>query len=278
MGTQDSTETQTGLSAFNAAFGESDPESIFAQPGSTAGADGSNQVDSDQTDQADGLPDDPVARMRALEERILQVAQANAELTQQVRSATGRIGAMQRELETRRKAAPAPQAQAQTPAPPAPRLEKFEAVRSELPDVADGLAQYVDAQLEKLKPAAPPEPQRQEVTASMHGGSDEAALYEAFPAWEATVTRPEFDLWLQTKGPEYMQRIKRTESHAEMMSALVQYQAHTSQSTQPQHNVSQQRSLRVQQAVQPNTPAVRASRTPAVSGQQAFDEAFANER
>lgn len=286
MGTQASKQDQDGLAAFNAAFGEADaddPASTFAQPGIEAGGEGQNQGQADQqhhNDQASELPEDPVAKMKALEERILQVAQANAELTQHVKSATGRISALQRELDTsrRRAPAPAPQAQAHMPAPPAPRLEKFEAVRSELPDVVDGIAQYVDAQLEKLRPAAPPEPQQQEVTTSSHGGSSEAALYEAFPTWEVTVTRPEFDLWLKAEGPDYMQRIKTTNDAAEMMGALVKYQAHISQtqspSPPPQPDVSQQRALRVQQAVQPNTPAGRPGRTPTQSVDQAFSEGF----
>lgn len=296
MGTKDSDNDQTALAAFNAAFGEdddgTDAESAFAQQGHQADAGSRARAGGDATqvqaggqadsgEKVDELPADPVARMMALEERILQLAQANAELNHKVNSATGRVSAMQREMETsrRRAPAPAPQAQAQTPAPPAPRLDKFEAVRSELPDVADGLAQYVDAQLEKIRPTAQPEPQEQEVTTSSHGGSSEAALYEAFPQWEQTVTRPEFDLWLRAKGDEYTKRIKSTGDAAEMMGALVQYQAHVNQATrQPQPDVNHTRALRAQQAVLPNTPAGRSARTPSQSAEQAFSEGFANER
>jgi len=299
MGTQAGTQgVDAGLAAFNAAFGDPDDGTIGqaaaqAQPAASGQQDAGQTARVEDGQQAGGntraeLPEDPVERLKVLEERLQAFEREKEDLKHQVRSATGRIGAMQRELDSRRGSKPQAAAPAQaTPAPAAsPRLEKVEALREELPDVVSALEELVSARVAPPQSVAhDSQPNGQEVSTSTAGGSEEAALYDAFPDWEQTVMTNEFDQFLKSRGADYERRIKGTDRPSEMMAAIAQFErtkAHSATRTDPGQQgqntaVNQARASRVSQAVQPNQSAPRtAGRAAPMSAEEAFRQGFTN--
>lgn len=294
MGTQAETQgVNAGLAAFNAAFGDPDDGTIGqaaaqAQPAASVQQDAGQTARVEDGQQTGGntraeLPEDPVERLKVLEERLQAFEREKEDLKHQVRSATGRIGAMQRELDSRRGSKPPAAAPAQaTPAPAAsPRLEKVEALREELPDVVSALEELVSARVAPPQSVAhDSQPNGQEVSTSTAGGSEEAALYDAFPDWEQTVMTNEFDQFLKSRGVDYERRIKGTDRPSEMMAAIAQFERTKTSRTDPgqqgQHiNVNQARASRVSQAVQPNQSAPRtAGRAAPMSAEEAFRQGF----
>lgn len=177
------------------------PASSQAAPEGAAGGsdDATQKPETAADDELAGLPPS-VRAMLAEFQTIKQAAAQIPELTHKLRSAEGRVAALQ-------KALPAP-----TPPAP-PRLEKVERVRAELPEVIEAIEEYV-AQHGK---APKPEP-----TADTEA-TDTPVLSSEAPDWEQVVGSQDFAQWLDKQGADYAQKVRTTTSEATMLAAVTRF-------------------------------------------------------
>lgn len=159
-----------------------------------------------------GLPE----AVRAKLAQIDQLAQANAQLLHHVRTAEGRVAAMQREFQ-QAKAAQQSVAPQQAPsqgqiANAAKNPEKWEQLKQDFPEWAGAMEEYVAAKLGAVQPGAPgltPEQVQQLVEqrvnatkAEMEAAIEEARIEGKYDDWKTTVNTPEFAQWFALQAPE----------------------------------------------------------------------------
>ncbi|MDP3139778.1 MAG: hypothetical protein Q8N17_26010 [Burkholderiaceae bacterium] len=181
-----------------------EPETPASSPAAPEGAAGDNDdaaqaPEKAEDDELAGLP----PKVRAMLEEFQTIKQAAAQipdLQHKLRSAEGRVAALQ-------KALPAP-----TPPAP-PRLEKVERVRAELPEVVEAMEEYFAEHNKQATPAAPTDTP----------ATDLPVLSEAEPDWEQVVGGADFAKWLDTQGGEYAQRVKTTTSESVMLAAVTRF-------------------------------------------------------
>lgn len=173
------------------------------------------QAPEQPSDPLAGLPPDVVKAKLA---QIDQLAQANAQLMQHVRSAEGRVAAMQREMQAARAAqqsvAPqdAPSKQQMSAAAKTP--EKWEQLKKDFPDWADAMEEFVSSKLSS-QPQQPAQPQvdprqiawyvQQQVAqtrAEMGRRLEEARVESKYENWRDTVNTTEFAQWFAVQPPE----------------------------------------------------------------------------
>lgn len=181
------------------------PAGTAAPEGAAAEGDGDATKTTSEEAPADelaGLP--PQVRAMLTEfQTIKQAAAKVPELEHKLRSAEGRVAALQ-------KALPAP------PPPAPPKLEKVERVRAELPEVVEALEEFVEHRFKQAKPAE---------QAADPGASETPVLAQEAPDWEQVVAGPDFGQWLDKQGADYAQRIKSTTSEAVMLAAVTKFKA-----------------------------------------------------
>lgn len=159
-----------------------------------------------------GLPEEVKAALG----KISQLEQANAQLLHHVKTAEGRVAAMQREFAQAKAAqsAVAPQdapSQGQMSAA-AKNPEKWEQLKSEFPEWADAMEEYVAAKLGGVKPAAPGlDPQavaafvHQQVSqtkAEMARTIEEARIEGRYDNWKDVVNSTDFVQWFTVQSPD----------------------------------------------------------------------------
>lgn len=159
-----------------------------------------------------GLPDVVKAKLAQIDE----LAQANAQLLHHVKTAEGRVAAMQREFQQSRAAqtAVAPQdapSQGQI-AKAANNPEKWEQLKQDFPEWAGAMEEYVAAQLGSVKP------QGQTLTPEQVAGMvqqqvgaveqtfarrlEEARIEGKHEHWKDTINTTEFAQWFTAQPPE----------------------------------------------------------------------------
>lgn len=165
-------------------------------------------------------PADPLAglpeEVKAALGKISQLEQANAQLLHHVKTAEGRVAAMQREFAQARAAqqSVAPQdapTQGQMSAA-AKNPEKWEQLKQDFPEWAGAMEEYVAAKLGSVKPAAPGlDPQavaayvQQQVSqtkAEMARTIEEARIEGKYDDWKNTVNSTDFVQWFTVQSPE----------------------------------------------------------------------------
>ena len=151
-------------------------------------------------------PADPYA---GLPEPVRNALAADRQLVEQrMRSAEGRVAALQREL-AQRPQAPAPE-------PEAPRKTKLDALRAELPEVVEAIeearGQAVDA-----------DAMRQQLRAEAMATVQEELLEDKHPDWAQKLTGQPFQAWLQTQPADYQERVRSTDRAGVMSSALTKF-------------------------------------------------------
>lgn len=178
------------------------------------------QTDVQETAAAAEQPEDPLAGLpegvRAKLAQIDQLAQANAQLLQHVRSAEGRVAAMQREFQ-QAKAAQQSVAPQEAPsqgqmAAAAKNPEKWEQLKSDFPEWAGAMEEYVAAKLGSVQRGAPgltpqqvQELVQQQVTqtkAEMTRAIEEARVEGKYENWREVINTPEFAQWFSVQAPE----------------------------------------------------------------------------
>jgi hypothetical protein len=170
--------------------------------------------------QAAAVPEDPFAGLPdAVKQKLAQIdqlAQSNAQLLQHVRSAEGRVAAMQRELQVAKVAQQsiAPQdAPTQTQINSASKTpEKWEQLRADFPEWAGAMEEYVAAKLGSVQPQGPSLDPRavaeftfQQVTqakAEMARLLEEARVEGKYEDWKQQVNTTEFAQWFSAQPSE----------------------------------------------------------------------------
>lgn len=170
--------------------------------------------------QAPEQPEDPLAGLpdvvRAKLAQIDQLAQANAQLLQHVRSAEGRVAAMQREFQQARTAqqSVAPQeapTQGQMAAA-AKNPEKWEQLKADFPEWAGAMEEYVAVKLGSVAPqqagltpeqvAGYVQQQVAQTKAEMARALEEARIEGKYENWRDTVNTTDFAQWFTVQAPE----------------------------------------------------------------------------
>jgi hypothetical protein len=163
---------------------------------------------------------DPLAKLpeevKAAFGKISQLEQANAQLLQHVKTAEGRVAAMQREF-AQAKAAQQSVVPQEAPtqgqmSAAAKNPEKWEQLKQDFPEWADAMEEYVAAKLGGVKPAAPGlDPQvvaafvHQQVSqskAEMARTIEEARIEGKYDGWKDTVNSTDFVQWFTVQTPE----------------------------------------------------------------------------
>ena len=163
--------------------------------------------------------DDPLASLpeavRAKLAQIDQLAEANAQLLHHVKTAEGRVAAMQREFQQARTAQQnvAPQeapSQGQI-VTAAKNPEKWEQLKQDFPEWAGAMEEYVASQLGSVQSRQGVDPNQiaayvqQEVDrtkAEMSRAIEEARIDGKYENWKDTVNTLEFTQWFTVQAPE----------------------------------------------------------------------------
>lgn len=257
--------TAEELAAFEGGFNDGTPAPA---PAADAPAPGPGEVEApaggEQAADGTAAPEDDLAglppRVRAMLEQfetLKQAAESVPTLEHRLRSAEGRVAALQKQV-------PAP------PPPAPPKLEAVERIRRELPEVVDAMEEFFQS---KQTPAAPA-PAADDAPATL--------LNEAAPGWEQKVASPEFDAWVSRQTADYQNTVRSTTSEAEMLRAITRFEAEQELAAQRQALLRDQqaaaarlnttRTNRAQAAVVPSGAARRAPSTQ--SDEALFEAAF----
>lgn len=205
-------------------------------------------------------PEDPLASLpeafRAKLAQIDALAQANAQLQHKVNSAEGRVAAMQREFQQARVAQQtvAPQ-QAPTQgqmAAAAKNPEKWEALKSDFPEWAGAMEEYVAAKLgavqipqqQGLTPeqvAGYVQQQVAQTKAEMARALEEARIEGKYENWREMVNTTEFAQWFAVQSPD-VRNLANSQAAKDAIRMLDMY--HTAK-TRSASDVRQERGARL---------------------------------
>ena len=165
-------------------------------------------------------PEDPLAGLpeavKAKLAQIDQLAQANAQLLHHVKTAEGRVAAMQREFQQARTAQ---QSVAPNQAPSQGQMsaavknpEKWEQLKQDFPEWAGAMEEYVAAKLGGVQPQQPGldpravamfvQQQVSQTKAEMTRALEEARIEGKYEDWRDTVNTTEFAQWFTVQPPE----------------------------------------------------------------------------
>lgn len=268
MSTEQSDFTAEELAAFEAGFNDGQPAST---PAADATAPGPDAVDAkaaettaaptepapagEEVDELAGLPPKVRAMLEEFE-TLKKVAETVPELAHRVRSAEGRVAALQK----------------QTPAapPPAPpTLPAVERIRRELPEVVDAMEEFF--QSKQLTTAQPPAPKDDDAPTTL--------LDQAVPDWQIKVASPAFEAWLAKQPAEYQQTVRTTQDEPEMLRAVTRFDAYQEFATERQRTEAAAREA-AQRVNQTRTNRAQAAVVPAGAGrrappQESLEAAFA---
>lgn len=227
----------------------------------------------EQTDPFAGLSPEVRQRLEKLEHLEQQVAQL-PQLIQHVKTAEGRVAAMQREIDSAKQAAKAVgnagPTNAQIQAAQGD-TKKWEALRADFPEWADATEQFVQASLAGLtsKQTDGLSPAQVEAMVNERLAGERAATARAIEEakvegkhgdWKAVINTPEFAAWYQQQSPE-LRALSGSERAADAIRLLDTYQAATAQTAAQQQ---QQRSTKLAAAVsaRPGAAPVATQKTP----------------
>ena len=170
-----------------------------------------NQLPADEKDPLAGLPEEVKVALA----KINQLEQANAQLLHHVKSAEGRVAAMQRELQTARAAQ---QSVAPQDAPTQNQMnaaaknpEKWEQLKEDFPEWAGAMEEYVASKLGSVQSAPGLNPQQvaafvqEQVTqtkAEMTRAIEEARIEGKYDNWKELINTTDFVQWYSVQPPE----------------------------------------------------------------------------
>lgn len=165
-------------------------------------------------------PEDPLASLpeavRAKLAQIDQLAEANAQLLHHVKTAEGRVAAMQREFQQARVAQ---QQVAPQEAPSQGQIvnaaknpEKWEQLKQDFPEWAGAMEEYVASQLGSVRPqngmltpeqvAGYVQQQVEQTKSEMRQALEEARIDGKYENWKELVNSLEFTQWYTVQSPE----------------------------------------------------------------------------
>lgn len=214
-------------------------------------------VDSEQSEEP--AKADPLAglseEVKAALAKIPQLEQANAQLLHHVKTAEGRVAAMQREFQ---QAKSAQQAVAPDQAPTQGQMaaavknpEKWEQLKQDFPEWAGAMEEYVAVKLGSVKPATPgltPEQvagyvqqQVAQTKAEMSRAIEEARVEGKYDDWRQTVATPEFAAWYAVQ-PNEVRALAESTSARDAIKMLDLYQQ---AKARPASEIKQERGQRL---------------------------------
>lgn len=193
-------------------------------------------------------------------------------LEHEVVSNRGRIAGLNSALEEAR----ARLSQVSAPPPPAPpKNEKVEAVRGELPEVADAIESAVAEALKAARPAAPPPPPAQapSTTASSDEDPEMALLNSEHPGWDKKLTSTDFQLWLTSQPEPFRRQVMTATSSGVVITALGRFDRFQEQ-VSATAQVGAKRTSRMAAAVTPSGGARPAGGSKEMTEDEAFLAGF----
>jgi hypothetical protein len=222
------------------------------------------------TDPFAGLPQqvrDMLARVPALEARLDQaVRQANM------------VPALQSRLDKlQQQSPPIAEPSKGEPMPGQRKLAKVEALRKELPEIADALDEIVNdrqAQQREAEPAKA-EPMQQQRDSK----AEERVLSGVRPTWADDLVSSDFQLWLSQQPRADQARIQSTNVAEDILGALKAFDGYREQ-TKTVRNINERRSNRMQSGVVPQGDTPRRARPAAEADDEdsAMNAAFNKQR
>lgn len=142
----------------------------------------------------------PAPTVSPLELQIQELAAQLSEQANLLRTANGRIGALQSVIDKQRTSAPAP-----APAAEIARPDKWDALRTEYPEMGAAVEELVKANV-KVAPVEQGQPLAVDDVLAIVDANEAAKqknrVETAFPGWEARVKTPAFQQWKQSQPPE----------------------------------------------------------------------------
>lgn len=142
----------------------------------------------------------PAPTVSPLELQIQEMAAQLSEQANLLRTANGRIGALQSVIDKQRTSAPAP-----APVAEIARPDKWDALRNEYPEMGAAVEELVKANV-KTAPVEQAQPLAVDDVLAIVDASETAKqksrVEAAFPGWEARVKTPAFQQWKQAQPPE----------------------------------------------------------------------------
>ena len=140
-----------------------------------------------------GLPEAAKERLRKLDE----LERSQVQLLQQVRTAEGRVSAMQRELSEAKKAAATADGPSQGQmAAAAKSLQKWEQLKSDFPEWAEAMEEYVAAQKPAQSAPVDLDARVEEHSNAIVAKYEKQRIERKYRNWEQEVRTPEFGTWL----------------------------------------------------------------------------------
>lgn len=227
-------EFSKGESAADAADDTPAPAPAAApakKPAAASPAPAAPKKDSTSPPSTDEPATDPYA---GLHPKVREDLAQLAELRHQVASLNGRFIASQKAAPAP-SPAPAPGAAPAAPAPaPATPRAKREALRDELPEIAESLDEQdasfetrmaaIEARLAAAAPAAAPAPApKDEGATADERTADEKLLDTEQPEWVSKFASTDFALWLGIQPPAFAQQVRQTTKATEVVAALAKF-------------------------------------------------------
>jgi len=173
-------------------------------------------------------PVDPLAEIRAsMSQEINALKEANAQLLHHVKTAEGRVAAMQREFEQARRAQ---QSVAASDAPTQGQMsaaaknpEKWEQLKQDFPEWAGAMEEYVASQLGSVRSQSDMLTPEQvagyvqqhkvaEVEQTFARRLEEARIEGKYENWKETVKAPDFTAWFAVQKPEVQSLAQSTQA------------------------------------------------------------------
>lgn len=189
--------------------------------------------------EATQAPEDPFAGLpEAVKARLAQIDQvvaANEQLAQDLRTAAGRVSYLQREFDLAKRAQQQTGGQAPSNAQIAAagnNSEKWDRLKKEFPDWADGLQELVAMSLSQTQaqPSIDPQAIAQlvnarvgEVQASMAQQIEMAKIETKHENWVEEINTPEFAAWMKLQPPE-VQKLAESDRARDAIRMLDLYQ------------------------------------------------------
>lgn len=167
---------------------------------------------------------------------------------------------------------PAPATAPEAVAPGKSKFAKVEAIRAELPEIADALDEIAaDRQRAQEPPPAAPQPSQPQATSNPH----EEALTAVRPSWANDLISSDFQLWLARQDQQFQTMVHRTNNAKDILDALGRFDAFRQQTTSTQQT-TQARASRMAAGVIPTGNVRRAPPAPSQDDEEdaAFTAAF----
>lgn len=259
MSTEQSTIEQDHEAAFMAGY-KGDPQPALPAEEAVPAPQGEAAANADVPDEVDeyaGLSSKVREQLQQLDS-LRQAAAMIPTLEHRLRSAEGRVAAMQ-------KSVPAP-----TPPAP-PRLEKVEALRGDWPDMVEAMEELLQSKAQPKAEAQAEQSQDDELPTPL--------LDAEMPDWGPKLAGPQFQTWLASQGPDYQKKVKLADSEGVVLAALTKFDAHQDLARARADAARKAVDTRTARATAAIAPATAGRREPATASlEDAFAQGFATRR